>query len=78
MKRKFGLQKDNIAKLKTGGQPLHVVKVIKARKSSLDASVRVTKKRANEIEKFRRQTAGKITRFSFAGSVYSMLHQATF
>ena len=35
MKRKFSLPKDNIAKLKTGGQSLHLVKVAKARKSSL-------------------------------------------
>ena len=52
MKRKFSLSKDSIATLKTGGQPLHVVKVTKARKSSLDASVRVTKKRTNEIAHF--------------------------
>ena len=35
MKIKFTLSKDNIAKLKTGGQSLHLVKVAKARKSSL-------------------------------------------
>ena len=35
MKRKFTLSKDNIVKLKTGGQSLHLVKVANARKSSL-------------------------------------------
>ena len=35
MKRKFGLQKDNIAKLKTGRQPLHVVKVKKKNRENL-------------------------------------------
>ena len=72
MKRKFSLSKDNIATLKTGGQPLHVVKVTKARKSSLDASVRVTKKRTNEIEHFRRQTAGKTTAASEAQQIHEL------
>ena len=51
MKRKFSLSKDKITKLRTGGRPLHVVKATKAI-SSLDASVRVTQKRTNEIEHF--------------------------
>ena len=72
MKRKFSLSKDNIATLKTGGQPLHVVKVTKARKSSLDASVRVTKKRTNELEHFRRQTAGKTTEANEAQQIHEL------
>ena len=48
------------------------MKVTKARKSSLDASVRVTKKRTNEIEHFRRQTAGKTTEASEAQQIHEL------
>ena len=48
------------------------MKVTKARKSSLGASVRVTKKRTNEIEHFRSQTAGKTTAASEAQQIHEL------